>query len=122
MPSPRGTGTLIVVDRATGAAEFQIGGPVTVRFEGLPTGDKRVEVWLPHAAAVRLIELRADGAVRPPEDRARRWVHYGSSISHSLEAERPTGVWPVVAARGPASTCRASGSRGSASSTRSWPG
>jgi hypothetical protein len=60
-----------------------------------------VELWLPHAAATHLVELRTDGSVRPPEaqDARRRWVHYGSSISHCLEAERPTGVWPAVAAR-----------------------
>ena len=93
-------GTLIVVDRRTGAADLRMGGPTTVRFDGLPAGEKLVEVWLPHAAAVHLMELRADGAVRPPEGTgARRWVHYGSSISHCLEADRPTGVWPVVAAR-----------------------
>jgi hypothetical protein len=93
------TGTLIVVEPRTGAVEFQPGGPVTVRFDGLAAGDKRVEVWLPHAAAVHLIELRADGAVSPPAPAARKWVHYGSSISHCLEAPRPTGVWPAVAAR-----------------------
>jgi hypothetical protein len=93
------TGTLIVVDRRTGAADFHVGGPTTLRFEGLAAGEKHVEVWLPNASAVQLIELRADGAVRPAEPAGRRWVHYGSSISHCLEAERPTGVWPVVAAR-----------------------
>ncbi|MET0901608.1 MAG: GDSL-type esterase/lipase family protein [Acidimicrobiales bacterium] len=94
------TGTLIVIDRYTGAADIQSGGTDTIRFDGLPPGEKRVEVWLPHASAVHLIELRANGAVRPPKPGgARRWVHYGSSISHCLEAERPTGVWPVVAAR-----------------------
>ena len=94
------TGTLIVIDRYTGAADIQSGGSDTIRFDGLPPGEKHVEVWLPHASAVHLIELRADGAVRPPDPRgARRWVHYGSSISHCLEATRPTGVWPVVAAR-----------------------
>ena len=93
-------GTLIVIDRQTGAVELFPGGPATVRFEGLPDGQKHLELWLPNAAAVHLIELRADGAVRAPEaSGARRWVHYGSSISHCLEAERPTGVWPVVAAR-----------------------
>lgn len=93
------TGTLIVVDQRTGAVEFEPGGPETIRFDGLPTGEKRVEVWLPHAAAVHLIELRADGAVAPPVETARKWVHYGSSISHCLEATHPTGVWPAVAAR-----------------------
>ena len=38
----------------------------------------------------------------PPRRRSTRVVagsHYGSSISHCLEAAGPTGVWPVVAAR-----------------------
>ena len=94
------TGTLIVIDRHTGAVDFQPGGPATIRFDGLPAGEKLVELWLPNAAAFHLLELRADGTARPPEESgARRWVHYGSSISHCLEAMRPTGVWPVVAAR-----------------------
>ena len=94
------TGTLIVVDRATGAIDLQPGGRTTIRFDGLPNARKHVEVWLPHAAVVNLIGLRTDGTVTAPEPRTtRRWVHYGSSISHCLEATRPTGVWPVVAAR-----------------------
>jgi hypothetical protein len=99
-PRTTRTGTLIRVDEQTGAVDFEPGGPVTIRFDDLPPGQKLVEVWLPQNAAVRLIELRADGAVRPPVPTdARRWVHYGSSISHCGEAARPTGVWPVVAAR-----------------------
>ena len=93
------TGTLITVESKTGAIDVQVGGPVTIRFDGLPTGGKHLEVWLPHAAALRLHELRADRPVSRPEPTARRWVHYGSSISHCLEATHPTGVWPVVAAR-----------------------
>jgi hypothetical protein len=94
------TGTLIVIDRFTGAVDIRSGGPDTIRFDGLGDGEKCVEVWLPNAAATHLIELRADGAVRAPAPSGtRQWVHYGSSISHCLEARRPTGVWPVVAAR-----------------------
>ena len=93
------TGTLIRVDLRTAAFDFQPGGGDTIRFDGLPPGTKHVEVWLPHAAAVQLVELRADGAVTAPQPTARRWVHYGSSISHCLEATHPTGVWPAVAAR-----------------------
>lgn len=93
------TGTLIVIDQRTGAAEFHPGGPATIRFDGLPAGEKRIDVWLPHAARVTLIGLRADAAVAAPSDTARKWVHYGSSISHCLEATQPTGVWPAVAAR-----------------------
>ena len=82
--------------------QFHRGGPDTIVFDGLPSGFKRVEIWLPHNAS---LEIRAitvdDGAtVRAPDPSTnRRWVHYGSSISHCTEAERPTGVWPVVAAR-----------------------
>ena len=93
------TGTLIVVDPWTGAVEFEPGGPATIRFDGLPAGEKLVEVWLPHAAAVHLIELRADGSVGPPRPNGPEWVHYGSSISHCLEATRPTGR--LARGRGP---------------------
>lgn len=100
------TGTTIVIDPVTRAIEFVPGAPTTIRFE-LPAGDasdgSHVEIWLPHAAATRLLELRTDGGVEPPpastDAAARRWVHYGSSISHCLEAEGPTGTWPAVAAR-----------------------
>lgn len=93
-------GTLIVIDEESGGVELRPGGSTTVTFTGLPAGEKRVRVWLPHAAAVRLHELRASGDVAPPAaSGVRRWIHYGSSISHCLEATRPTGVWPVIAAR-----------------------
>src|SRR5262249_53891273 len=63
---------------------------------------KHLDLYLPHAAAVTLVALRADAPVEapaPPPARVRHWVHHGSSISHCLEATYPTGVWPVVAAR-----------------------
>jgi lysophospholipase L1-like esterase len=77
------------------------GAPATIRFEGLSTGRKRLELWLPHNASLDLRALRVDdgASVEAGRGEGRRWVHYGSSISHCMEAERPTGVWPVVAAR-----------------------
>jgi hypothetical protein len=76
------------------------GEPATVRFGPLPPGPVDVEVWLPQAAQVELISLRADGPVFPPPPPAGpHWVHHGSSISHCMEADSPLGVWPVVAAR-----------------------
>jgi lysophospholipase L1-like esterase len=85
------------------ASEFELihGDPVTVRFAGLGNDTKRVDLWLPHNAAVTVRDLRVDGAatLERPAATARRWVHYGSSISHCMEADRPTGVWPAVAAR-----------------------
>ncbi len=96
-------GTVISIDRTDGSIDFRPGpSSTTVQFEGLPADTKRVEIWLPHAAAVTLHELRVDdgaAVAAPAPDPRRRWAHYGSSISHCLEATSPTGVWPVVAAR-----------------------
>lgn len=75
------------------------GEPGIVRFSGLPAGMKNVELWLPQQTPTELVALRADGDVLPPlPDGRRRWVHHGSSISHCIEADGPTGTWPVVAA------------------------
>jgi lysophospholipase L1-like esterase len=96
-------GTVLHLDPATGGFEFRPGGPTTVRFQGLPgRAGTDVEVWLPQIAVVELRALRAsEGAtIGPPATSTRpTWIHYGSSISHCLEAERPTGTWPAVAAR-----------------------
>jgi hypothetical protein len=81
--------------------EFVRGERETLAFTELPAGTKQVELWLPHDATVQLGELRidSDAAIERTPPGGRRWVHYGSSISHCMEAERPTGVWPAVAAR-----------------------
>ena len=73
----------------------------TVRFDELGDAMKSVELWLPQSAASELRALRVpDGArVEAPQHAQRRWVHYGSSISHCVEAHGPTDVWPAVAAR-----------------------
>ncbi|MDF3293050.1 GDSL-type esterase/lipase family protein [Streptomyces silvisoli] len=117
-PQPQPTGTLeLLVDGAPagrqqaplgnvlrmagpGAEQLLIPGePATVRFTGLPTGMKNVELWLPQQTPTELVALRADGEVLAPlPDSRRRWVHHGSSISHCLGADGPTGTWPVVAA------------------------
>ncbi|MGW5731394.1 MULTISPECIES: GDSL-type esterase/lipase family protein [Streptomyces] len=117
-PEPRPTGVLeLLVDgtlverrqtpvghvmRMTGPGGVQRlipGEPGTVRFTGLPAGMKDVELWLPQQTPTELVALRADGEVLPPRaDGRRRWVHHGSSISHCLEADGPTGTWPAVAA------------------------
>ncbi|MBB5933774.1 SGNH/GDSL hydrolase family protein [Streptomyces zagrosensis] len=78
------------------------GGVVAVRFDGLSGRDQEVEIWLPHAAIVELVALRANAPVHPPRTagpKAPRWVHHGSSISQGAGAAGPTGAWPAVAAR-----------------------
>jgi len=86
------------------AMEFQIvhHDPTVVRFGGLPPGAKHVEIWPAQNASLMLRELRLDDGATveaPPPSSRRRWVHYGSSISHCMEAEHPTGTWPAVVAR-----------------------
>ncbi len=76
--------------------------PSVVRFDGLGDGRKHVEIWLAQNASTMLRELRFDDDAMveaPLSSDRRRWVHYGSSISHCMEAEHPTGVWPAVVAR-----------------------
>lgn len=81
-------------------AGIQEGANSVATFE-LPTvaEPRLVDIWLPHNCEIELIALRANATVEPAETELPRWVHYGSSISHSMEATEPTGVWPAVAAR-----------------------
>lgn len=92
-------GNTLVVDMATGATESRPGLAGTLRFAGLPAGDKDVEIWLPHNETTELVALRTDAPVEPLPDRGRRvWLHHGSSISHGSDAVGPTAIWPALAA------------------------
>jgi hypothetical protein len=75
--------------------------PSVIRFDGLPSGRKHVEVWLAQNASCDAARTprRRRSHDRVAAVRRRRWVHYGSSISHCMEAEHPTGTWPAVVAR-----------------------
>lgn len=92
-------GDVIWADLQTGATELEAGPACTTRFDGLPAGEKLVEIWLPHNESVELVELRADAPVAPAEPTGPLWVHHGSSISHGSNAASPTRIWPAVAAR-----------------------
>jgi hypothetical protein len=94
-------GTRLVLDFATFDVSVRTGDVGTVRFDGLEPGMRSVEIWLSQAATSELRALRvADGArVEAPRHTQRRWAHYGSSISHCVEAHGPSDVWPAVAAR-----------------------
>jgi lysophospholipase L1-like esterase len=85
-----------------GDITYRDGEPATIVFDDLGSEQKVVELWLPQAAVVALRALRIDDAAElgPSTDTgAPRWIHYGSSISHCIEADSPTGTWPAVAAR-----------------------
>lgn len=95
--------TIVLNPRVPGDVRLERGAPDTVWFD-LPTNTAVVgcELWLPHNAFVELRALHLDEAacLRAPDPEVRpRWVHYGSSISHCMEALEPALTWPAVAAR-----------------------
>jgi hypothetical protein len=92
-------GHVVVVDMVAGTAEHRPGRPGTLRFTGLPGGDKDIEIWLPHNETTELSALRTDAPVEPARDAGRRvWLHHGSSISHGSDAASPSRIWPARAA------------------------
>ncbi len=102
---PLASGNRIVIQRPMTTGTLERGEPSAVRFSGLAAGMKRVEIWLPQTATVALRQLsvsdgaRTEATTAAQQQAARRWVHYGSSISHCMEADGPTNTWPAVAAR-----------------------
>ena len=71
----------------------------SVAFEGMPAGEKPIELWFPQSVTVSITGVEVDpGAhVAPWPDTRRRIVFHGSSISHCMEAEGGSGSWPAVA-------------------------
>src|SRR5690625_7104592 len=65
-------------------------GTPTTTTVSLPGGPGRVEVWLPHEGSVFLNELSLTEATYcqavPPR---KKWLTYGSSITHCIEANGP---------------------------------
>ena len=94
--------SIVIKPDTEGGFELIRGEADTLMFDDLPARKKTCEIWLPHNAYVELRSLVVeDGATvhAAPAETRRRWVHYGSSISHCAEAEEPAGIWPAVAAR-----------------------
>jgi hypothetical protein len=89
---------MITIDPATGAQQIEPGDVESLVFSRLPSGDKFVEIWLPHNESVELVELRSDAPVSAAGPASLVWLHHGSSISQGSNADRPTGVWTSVAA------------------------
>ncbi len=71
------------------------------RFDGLPTGEKLVELWLPQFGPFRLraLEVSLGASVLPYQDTRPRWIAYGSSITQCRGAASPTQTWPAIVAR-----------------------
>ncbi|SDT06524.1 GDSL-type esterase/lipase family protein [Microlunatus soli] len=92
-------GDVVEVDFVSGDSNFLPGPPHRTAVTGLPTGEHRVEIWLPHNESVEVVDLTADLPLRAARARRRLWVHHGSSISHGSNAAAPTEIWPVIAAQ-----------------------
>ena len=78
-------GTVELVEGEDSVATFDLGQ------DGSP---RRVTVWLPHNCQIELLDLRADAELVAAAPLPFNWTHYGSSISHCVEADSPLGVWP----------------------------
>jgi hypothetical protein len=76
-------------------------GAGEIRFETLPAGVKCLELWLPQNEQVSLGSLVLDDSatLAAPFDPRKRWVTYGSSITHCGAAHSPARTWPATAAR-----------------------
>ncbi|MCC6269772.1 MAG: lipase [Microbacteriaceae bacterium] len=92
------SGVIRTMDVLTNSSTVSSAEAVTVHFEGLPPRDKIVEIWLPHGVEVTVISLDADAPISAAHNTRPVWLHYGSSISHGVNAQAPTGTWPAVAA------------------------
>ncbi len=94
--------SIVLNPRQPGDFTLERGDPDTLWFEVAGGGERLCELWLPHNAYVELRTLHIDDDARitaPPAEARRRWIHYGSSISHCMEAVEPAKIWPAVAAR-----------------------
>jgi hypothetical protein len=107
-------GDQMQIDLLAGTTELRPGSTHLSAFDDLGTGDKKIEIWLPHNEAFELISLAADDLISPVQQSGPVWVHYGSSISQGSNAVSPTGIWPVQAARSTGLELRNLGFGGSA--------
>lgn len=82
-------------------ASLPLAGLDHFQWEGFPTGENLIELWLPASGVFRLKELHlSEGAsLIPHEDTRPRWVTYGSSITQCRGAESPVFTWPAIVAR-----------------------
>ncbi|MCK5811601.1 MAG: hypothetical protein KAG94_01760 [Clostridiales bacterium] len=69
-------------------------------FAKLSIGFKKVELWLDHAFPVKFTKLliNDNAMMKKSKSPKYRWVHYGSSISHSVRAKTPATIWPGIVA------------------------
>ena len=99
-PHPEATAIDLCTD-GTFVGSIPLAGEDHFSFDGLPPGDKLIELWLPMFGTFRLQSLQIDdGATVLPYMGGRpRWIAYGSSITQCRGAASPTQTWPAIVAR-----------------------
>lgn len=91
----------MTVENAIVASAKVLPGTDEILFSGLPAGEKIAEIWLPAGVRVMVRNLQVDdGAtcVAAPDAR-KRWVTYGSSLTHCIRANSSARIWPAIVAR-----------------------
>jgi lysophospholipase L1-like esterase len=59
-----------------------------------------IQLWLPQFGRLRVLEASLAGPdVRAVAETGRRWLAYGSSITHCQQADGPSETWPALVAR-----------------------
>ncbi|HEV2121166.1 MAG TPA: SGNH/GDSL hydrolase family protein [Chloroflexota bacterium] len=83
------------------AGTAPLAGQEVFHFDGLPPGEKLIELWLPQQAVFRLrwLDLSDGATVHPHQDTRPRWITYGSSITQCAAAASPSQTWPAITAR-----------------------
>jgi|SaaInlStandDraft_1057018.scaffolds.fasta_scaffold06916_3 hypothetical protein len=76
-------------------------GKSQVTFEGLKGKLSTYEIWLDPANSIEVkgFEVENKSTCSPAKDRRKRWVTYGSSITHCGGSLSPAKIWAGVAAR-----------------------
>lgn len=74
-------------------------GGEAAEFADLPAGDKVVEIWLSQEIPVAITALEGDAPCAAAPDTRKRWVTYGSSLTHCVRAHSPARTWPAIVAR-----------------------
>lgn len=95
----------LCVDGVLHQRVIQRSGQSVLKFvvsEAKPGHPRLIEVYLPSQylpVQVRACMIDDDASAQPYSDPRRRWVVYGSSITHAKEAAGPSETWPALIAK-----------------------
>lgn len=91
----------IVIDDVWMETQTLQAGKDSCFFANLSNGMKRIEIYLPQKAEFTAKALLIDDGADLIflENKRPKWITYGSSITHCLEAESPAHTWPALVAR-----------------------